>query len=404
MIKGGNPMRKMNLRDVEWKDKKAIVRVDFNVPIKDGVITNDKRIRAAMPTIKYLIDGGAKIILLSHLGRPKGKKNDVFSLKPVAERLSELLKKKVIFVDEPIGDKVDQAVKNLDSGDVVLLENTRFLPGEKKNDPELAKKWANLADVHVNDAFGTAHRAHASNVGVASYIPSVAGFLMQKEMDMLSKAVDHPKKPLTIILGGAKVSDKINLINNLMDKADVMLIGGAMMFTFLKSLGKDTGNSLVEEDKIGLAKELLEKTKNKGLEFVLPIDTVIAREIKSGTETKIVDINEGVPSGWMGLDIGPKTVELFSKYISDSKTIIWNGPMGVFEVDDFANGTEKIARSLANNADSFKVVGGGDSASAVEKFGLENKMSHVSTGGGASLEFFEGKELPGIKSIKEIEE
>ncbi len=393
----------MNLRDVGWKDKKAIVRVDFNVPIKDRTITNDKRIRAAIPTIRYLIDKGAKVILLSHLGRPKGQRNDAFSLKPVSERLSELLKKKVVFVDEPIGDKVTQAVENLKSGDVILLENTRFLPGEKKNDPELAKKWADLADFHVNDAFGTAHRAHASNVGIASYIPSVAGFLMQKEIDMLSKAIDDPQKPLTIILGGAKVSDKINLINNLMDKADVMLIGGAMMFTFLKSLGKNVGNSLVEDDKIDLAKELIDKAKEKGLDFVLPVDTVIAREIKAGAETKTVDIDEGIPAGWMGLDIGPKTVELFDKHISSSKTIIWNGPMGVFEIDDFAKGTEEIAKIVANNEDAFKVVGGGDSASAVEKFGLETKMSHVSTGGGASLEFFEGKELPGIKSIKEIE-
>jgi len=247
-------MRKMNIKDIEWEGKKAIVRVDFNVPIKDGVITNDKRIRAAIPTIKYLYENGAAVILLSHLGRPKGQRNEAFSLKPVAERLSDLLHKRVHFIDEPIGDKVTEAVKDLKSGDIILLENTRFLPGEKKNDPELAKKWADLADVHVNDAFGTAHRAHASNVGIASYIPSVAGFLMQKEIDMLSKAVDDPQKPLTIILGGAKVSDKIGVINNLMEKADVMLIGGAMMFTFLKSLGKNVGNSLVEDDKLDLAK------------------------------------------------------------------------------------------------------------------------------------------------------
>ncbi len=396
-------MRKMNLKDIDWKNKKAIVRVDFNVPIKDGKITNDKRIRSAIPTIEYLVDNGAGVILLSHLGRPKGKVNKDFSLKPVAERLSELMHKKVNFVDEPIGTKATEASENLKPGDVVLLENTRFLPGEKKNDPELAEKWSKLADIHVNDAFGTAHRAHASNVGIASFIPSVSGFLMQKEIDMLSKAIDNPQKPLTIILGGAKVSDKIGVINNLMDKADIMLIGGAMMFTFLKTLGKNIGNSLVEDDKLDLASELLQKAKEKNVKFILPLDTVIAQKIDENAETKIVNIDTGIPEGWMGLDIGPETLKEFSNYIKDSKTIIWNGPMGVFEVDKFANGTIEVAKMLAENSEAFKVVGGGDSASAVEKFGLESKMSHVSTGGGASLEFFEGKELPGIKSIKEID-
>ncbi len=397
-------MRKMNIKDVDWKDKKAIVRVDFNVPIKDGKITNDKRIRAAISTIKYLIDEGAAVILLSHLGRPKGERKPEFSLQPVAERLTDLIHKKVLFVDEPIGDKVKEAVKKMKASDIILLENTRFLPGEKKNDPKLASQWAELANVHVNDAFGTAHRAHASNVGIASFIPSVSGFLMQKEIDMLSKAINNPKKPLTIILGGAKVSDKIGVIKNLMQKADTMLIGGAMMFTFLKSMNKKVGNSLVEDDKLELAKELLNEAKDKKINFILPVDAVIAQKIEQNTEKKTVALDEGIPDGWMGLDIGPKTLELFAKYIKESKTIVWNGPMGVFEVDDFAKGTIEVAKMLAENSEAFKVVGGGDSASAVEKFGLENKMNHVSTGGGASLEFFEGKELPGIKSIKEIDE
>jgi triosephosphate isomerase len=396
-------MRKMNIKDVEWNGKKAVVRVDFNVPIKDGTITNTKRIVSAIPTIKYLLDRGASVILLSHLGRPKGEFKKEFSLNPVAKKLSDLIEKKVIFVDEPVGDKVAEVCKNLKPGDLVLLENTRFLKGEKKNDPELAKKWAELGDIHVNDAFGTAHRAHASNVGIASYIPSVAGFLMQKEIDMLSKAVDNPQKPLNIILGGAKVSDKIGVITNLMDKANIMLIGGAMMFTFLKALGHEVGNSLVEDDKLELAKEIIQKAKEKKLNFVLPVDTVIAQKIEKNTEKKVVDIDNGIPKGWMGLDIGPKTLDLFSSLIKESKTIIWNGPMGVFEIEDFANGTIEVGKMLAENSDAFKVVGGGDSASAIEKFHLESKINHVSTGGGASLEFFEGKELPGIKSIKEIE-
>jgi triosephosphate isomerase len=396
-------MRKMNIKDVDWNGKKAVVRVDFNVPIKDGKITNTKRIVSAIPTINYLLDRGASVILLSHLGRPKGEFKKEFSLEPVAKKLSDLIEKKVIFVDEPIGDKVTETCKNLKPGDLVLLENTRFLKGEKKNDPELAKRWAELGDVHVNDAFGTAHRAHASNVGIASYIPSVAGFLMQKEIDMLSKAINNPQKPLNIILGGAKVSDKIGVITNLMDKADIMLIGGAMMFTFLKALGHEVGNSLVEDDKLELAKEIMQKAKEKNVNFVLPIDTIIAQKIEKNVEKKVVNIDDGIPKGWMGLDIGPKTLELFSKLIKESKTIIWNGPMGVFEIEDFANGTLEVGKMLADNIDAFKVVGGGDSASAIEKFHLESKINHVSTGGGASLEFFEGKELPGIKSIKEIE-
>ena len=396
-------MKKLTIKDVDIKGKTLIMRVDFNVPIKDGEVADDTRIKAALSTIKYAIDQGAKVILLSHLGRPKGKKLPEFSLKPVAKRLSQLLGKDVIFVDETVGDKVKKAVEEANFGDVILLENTRFEAGETKNDPELAKKWAELADIHVNDAFGTAHRAHASNVGIAQYIPSVAGFLMEKEIEFLSKVTYEPEKPYLVVLGGVKVSDKIGVINNLMEKADKFFIGGAMMFTFLKALGKEVGSSKVEEDKLNLAKEILEKAKEKGIEFILPIDAVVAKEIKEGVEKKIVKIDEGIEEGWMGLDIGPESVELFKDITKDVKTVVWNGPMGVFEVEDFAQGTKGIAQILADLSQNgvTVVVGGGDSAAAVSKFGLKDKFTHVSTGGGASLEFLEGKELPGIASISE---
>lgn len=394
-------MDKMTVRDIELKGKRVIMRVDFNVPVKDGVVQDDTRIREALPTIKYILEQKAKLILLSHLGRPKGGPSPEFSLAPVAKRLSELLGKEVKFVSQVVGDEVKKAVEELKEGEVLLLENTRFHPGEEKNDPELAKFWASLADVHVNDAFGTAHRAHASNVGIAQYIPSVAGFLMEKEIRFLSKVTYNPEKPYVVVLGGAKVSDKIGVITNLMEKADKILIGGAMMFTFLKALGKQIGSSKYEEDKVDLAKELLERAKAKGVEMVLPVDAVIAQKMEAGAEKKVVKVDEGIPEGWMGLDIGPETVKLFKEKLADAKTVVWNGPMGVFEIDDFAEGTKQVALAIAalTEKGTITVVGGGDTAAAVNKFGLDDKFSHVSTGGGASLEFLEGIELPGIASI-----
>ncbi|MBB6061817.1 phosphoglycerate kinase/triosephosphate isomerase [Thermosipho japonicus] len=394
-------MEKLTIKDIDLKGKRVIMRVDFNVPMKDGEITDDTRIVEALPTIKHAIENGAIVILLSHLGRPKGERKPEFSLAPVAKRLSELLGKEVTFIPELYGEIVNEKVKNAKEGDVILLENTRFDKGETKNDPELAKKWAELANIHVNDAFGTAHRAHASNVGIAQYIPSVAGFLMEKEIKFLSKATTNPEKPYVVVLGGAKVSDKIGVITNLLDKADKILIGGAMMFTFLKSLGYNVGSSLVEDDKLDLAKRILEQAKEKGTEIVLPVDAVCAQKIEAGVETKTIDIKDGIPEGWMGLDIGPKTVELFRNSISGAKTIVWNGPMGVFEIEDFSNGTKEVAIAIAEETSkgAITIIGGGDSAAAISKFGLKDKVSHVSTGGGASLEFLEGKELPGIASI-----
>jgi len=396
-------MEKLTVKDVDLKGKKVIMRVDFNVPLKDGKITDETRIKAALSTIEYVLEKGAKVILLSHLGRPKGEKKPEFSLKPVADRLNEILNSNVYFVDETRGEKVEKAVSELKDGEVLLIENTRFEKGETKNDPELAKYWASLADIHVNDAFGTAHRAHASNVGIAEYIPSVAGFLMKKEIEFLKKAVENPEKPYVVILGGAKVSDKIGVINNLLNNADRILIGGAMMFTFLKALGKKVGSSLVEEDKLDVAKEILDNAKAKGVEIVLPVDAVIAQKIEAGVEKKTVKMDDGISEGWMGLDIGPETLSMFKDKISDAKTIVWNGPMGVFEIDDFAEGTKEVAKAIAEvtKKGCTSIIGGGDSAAAAEKFGLANEFSHVSTGGGASLELLEGKELPGIASITE---
>ncbi|MCX7812947.1 MAG: phosphoglycerate kinase [Pseudothermotoga sp.] len=390
-------MKKMTIRDVDLSKKTVIMRVDFNVPVENGKVTDDTRIVAALPTIKYAVEHNAKVILLSHLGRPKGI-DPKYSMKPVAEHLKQISGLNVIFVPHLIGEEVKKAVKDAKFGDVIVLENTRFHPGEEKNDLELARAWAELADIHVNDAFGTAHRAHASNVGIASFIPSVAGFLMEKEIEFLSKVTYEPDHPYVVVLGGAKVSDKIGVITNLMNKADKILIGGAMMFTFLKAQNFKVGSSLVEDDKLELAKQILEQASQKKVKIVLPIDSVIAQKIEAGVEKKIVDLKDGIPDGWMGLDIGPKTVQMFEKELADAKTVVWNGPMGVFEVDDFAEGTKGVALAISK-VKGTTVVGGGDTAAAVAKFGLESAYSHVSTGGGASLEFLEGRELPGIKSI-----
>lgn len=393
-------MKKIALKDADVFRKKVIVRVDFNVPLNDNLeITNDKRIVSSIPTIKYLLEKEAAVILLSHLGRPKGQIIPKLSLKPVAKRLSKLLQKDVKFINDCIGNDVKSSVGKMKFGDLILLENTRFHSEEKGNDPKFAKKLAEFGDIFINDAFGTAHRAHASNVGIAKYLPSAIGFLIEKEIKYLGESLKNPKKPFTAILGGAKVSDKIELINNLLAKADNILIGGAMMFTFLKAKGFCVGNSLVENDKLDLAKNLLNQAKKKDVKLILPVDTVITQEIKKDAEHKTVDVSK-IPENWMGLDIGEKTVELFRKIILQSKTIIWNGPMGIFEIENFAYGTKGIANALAE-CSGITIIGGGDSASAVEKFGLANKMTHISTGGGASLEFLAGKELPGIAAISD---
>ncbi|MBO0440853.1 phosphoglycerate kinase [Candidatus Enterococcus ikei] len=396
-------MAKKTIKDVDLKDKKVLVRVDFNVPLKDGVITNDNRIVAALPTIKYVIENGGKAILFSHLGRVKTEEDKAGkSLKPVAERLGELLGKPVTFVPETRGTELETAVNNMKDGDVLVFENTRFedIDGKKEsgNDAELGKYWASLGDVFVNDAFGTAHRAHASNVGIASTgIPTVAGFLMEKEIKFVGEAVTAPKRPFVAILGGAKVSDKIGVIENLISKADKILIGGGMTYTFYKAKGIEIGNSLVEEDKVALAKELIEKAGDK---LVLPIDSVCANEFSNDVETVITD-GEAVPEGYMGLDIGPKSIELFSKELAGAKTVVWNGPMGVFEMSNFAKGTIGVCEAIANLEDATTIIGGGDSAAAAIQLGFADKFTHISTGGGASLELLEGKELPGLAAIND---
>ncbi|MBC8526181.1 MAG: phosphoglycerate kinase [Candidatus Cloacimonetes bacterium] len=391
-------MKKIGLKDIDVSNKKVIVRVDFNVPLNERLeITNDKRIVASLPTIKYLLDKNAAIILLSHLGRPKGEIVPEMSLKPVAKKLSELLKKDVKFVSDCIGSDVKNEVEKMGAGDVILFENTRFHPEEKSNDSDFAKELASFGEIFINDAFGTAHRSHASNVGIAQYLPSAVGFLMEKEIKYLGESLKNPERPFTAILGGAKVSDKIELINNLLDKANNILIGGAMMFTFLKAQGFCVGKSLVEHDKIELAKNLMNQSKGKNVKFILPVDVVVAKEIKNDAEYKTVQVTE-IPESWMGLDIGSKTAEIFKRIIMKSKTVVWNGPMGVFEIKNFAEGTREIAKALAD-CSGITIVGGGDSAFAIEKFGLQDKITHISTGGGASLEFLAGKELPGIAAI-----
>ncbi|ASV68337.1 MULTISPECIES: phosphoglycerate kinase [Cytobacillus] len=393
-------MNKKSVKDVELKGKRVFCRVDFNVPMKEGQITDETRIRAAIPTINYLIDQGAKVILASHLGRPKGQVVEELRLTPVAERLSALLGKNVAYADEAYGEKVEQAVDGLEEGDVLLLENVRFYPGEEKNDPELAKAFAQLADVYVNDAFGAAHRAHASTEGIAHYIPAVSGLLMEKELEVLGKALSNPDRPFTAIIGGAKVKDKIDVIDNLLDKVDNLIIGGGLAFTFVKAQGHDIGNSLLEEDKLELAKTFMKKAEEKGVKFLMPIDAVVADRFAEDADSKIVAINE-IPGDWMALDIGPETANLYSEVIADSKLVIWNGPMGVFEMDQFAGGTKAVAEALAEANDTYSVIGGGDSAAAVEKFHFADRMSHISTGGGASLEFMEGKALPGVVALND---
>ncbi len=390
---------KQTMSDVTLKGKRVFCRVDFNVPMEDGAITDDTRIRAALPTIQHLIEQGAKVILASHMGRPKGEVKEELRLTKLGEHLAKLLNKPVTKLDESIGEKVEHTISEMNEGDVVLLENVRFHAGEEKNDSELAKAFASLADVYVNDAFGAAHRAHATTEGIAKLLPAVSGLLMQKELDVLGKALTTPERPFTAIIGGAKVKDKIGVIDHLLDKVDNILIGGGLSYTFTKAQGHEIGTSLLEEDKIDLAKSFLEKAKEKGVNFYLPIDVVVADEFSKDANTKVVPIDQ-IPSDWMGLDIGPETVKLYDQVIKDSKLIIWNGPMGVFEMDAFANGTKGVANAMAETS-GYTIIGGGDSAAAVEKFDVADKMDHISTGGGASLEFMEGKDLPGVSALND---
>ena len=397
-------MNKKTVKDLDVKGKKVLVRVDFNVPLskeEKGKIADDARIKAAMPTINYLSENGAKVILMSHLGRPKGEANPEFSLKPVSDYLANEYQDKFTFIpsDVVVDDKVKEEVNKLQDGQIALLENTRYRKEETKNGEDFAKELASLADLYVNDAFGTSHRAHASNVGVASILPSAVGFLIEKEIEVMGKALEAPDHPFVSILGGAKVSDKIGVIENLITKVDTILIGGGMAYTFLKAMGKEIGKSLLEEDKMDLSLELIEKAKANGVEILLPVDVVIADKIEAGVATEIVDI-DNIPVDMEALDIGPKTAELFAEKIKDAKTVVWNGPMGVFEIKEFSNGTNKVAEALAES-DAVTIVGGGDSALAIEMAGLKDKITHVSTGGGASLEFLEGKDLPGISAIED---
>lgn len=395
-------MNKKVITDLDVSSKRVIVRVDFNVPMSKtemGKITDNARIVAALPTIKYLIENNAKVILLSHLGRPKGEAKKEFSLEPVAKELSALLNKEVKFLqsDIVVDENVKNEVLNLKDGEVVLLENTRFRAEETKNIDEFSKELAELGEVYINDAFGTSHRAHCSNTGLCKFLPSAVGFLVEKEISIMGKALSNPERPFVAILGGAKVSDKITVIENLIEKVDTIIIGGGMAFTFLKSQGYSVGKSLLEEDKIDLAKELLEKAKSKNVKILLPVDVVISKEFSNDSEFKTVNVNS-IPKDYMGLDIGEETVKLFETEIASAKTVVWNGPMGVFEMSNFAKGTFAMAKAIAET-DAISIIGGGDSASAAEKSGYKDKITHISTGGGASLEFLEGKILPGIDAI-----
>jgi len=394
-------MAKLFIEDLDVQGKRVLVRVDFNVPISNGVITNDNRINASLPTINYLSGKGAKVILMSHLGRPKGEKKLEFSLRPVAEALKTKVSANVTFADDCIGDSVATAVQSLQNGDILLLENLRFYKQEEKNDPDFSKQLAAFGDIYVNDAFGTAHRAHASTEGVTHYIKQcAAGYLMKKELDYLGLAISNPKHPFVAVMGGAKVSDKIEVITNLLAKVDTLIIGGGMVYTFYKAQGKEVGKSLLEADKVDVAKKILADAAANGKRLLLPIDDVVAAEFNNDSPSKIVE-NGAIPVDMMGLDIGPKSIALFSKELENAKTVIWNGPMGVFEMANFSKGTFAIAQALAKATENgaTTIVGGGDSASAIKKSGLANKVSHVSTGGGASLEFLEGKVLPGVAAL-----
>ena len=430
-----NYLNKKTVEDIDVSGKRVLVRCDFNVPMKDGEITDTKRIVGALPTVKYLADHGAKVILCSHMGRPHNIFNDVvkldkkekkkidampaeeqaaatekaleaakgdvtkFSLAPVAAELSKLLGKEVIMAKDVIGPDAKAKAAALNDGDVMILENIRFHAEETKNDPAFAKELASMADIYVNDAFGTAHRAHASTAGAADYLPAVCGYLIQNEISVMGGALENPKRPFVAILGGAKVSDKIGVINNLIEKVDTLIIGGGMAYTFFKALGHSIGTSLCEDDKVELAKEMMEKAEKKGIKFLIPIDNVVATEYSADAEWKVVDSDE-IPDGWMGLDIGPKTRALFAEAVANAGTVVWNGPMGVSEWENFANGTIAVAKAVADS-DAISIIGGGDSAAAVEKLGFADKMTHISTGGGASLEFLEGLELPGIACLNE---
>lgn len=397
-------MNKKTVKDIDVKGKKVLVRCDFNVPQdENGNITDTRRIVSSLPTIKYLLENGAMVILCSHLGRPKGEVKKEFSLAPVAKELSKELSKElgieVKLADDIVGESAKSLTANMKEGEVVLLENVRFDAREEKNDPEMARELASLAEIYVNDAFGTSHRAHASTAGVADYLPAVSGFLIEKEIDFMGNALENPKRPFVAILGGKKVSDKIGVINSLLEKVDTLMIGGAMAYTFFKAQGYEVGNSICELDKLDLAKELMEKAEKKGVKLMLPVDTKLGKEFDKDTESKTVKCSE-IPEGWEGFDIGEETIKLYKEELKNAKTIVWNGPLGLFEFDQFAIGTNEIAKTLAE-VDAITIIGGGDSAAAIEKAGLSDKMTHISTGGGASLEFLEGKKLPGIECLQD---
>ncbi len=392
-------LNKKTVEDLNVQGKKVLVRCDFNVKMENGVITSDKRIVASLPTIKYLIANGAKVILCSHLGRPKGEVVPEFSLAPVAARLSELLGQDVKMAKDVVGESAQALAADLKDGEVLLLENVRYEKGETKNDPELSKKFADLAELYVNDAFGSAHRAHSSTTGVADHLPAACGYLIQKEIEFIGGALENPQRPLVAILGGAKVSDKIGVITNLIDKCDTLIIGGGMAYTFMKALGYEIGTSLLEADKVELAAEMMKKAEEKGVKFLIPVDNKVGKEYAADTEAMVVD-SDKIPEGWMGLDIGPKTQAMFAEAVKDAGTVIWNGPMGVSEWANFASGTVAVATAIAESG-AISIIGGGDSAAAIQKLGFADKMSHISTGGGASLEYLEGKELPGIAALNE---